>query len=265
VARHQGRHTLSGAAMVIKPDCQTRAPLSFHRRVKKVLSPVIASLIRITRYPRRNWRRLFAHASLSSELSFPLDGSTVVLGKATVCGTGNVRVGRNVLLYPNLYLETQNIGSIEIGDDVVISSGAHIASMAKVTIGRGSMIGEYASIRDANHLRMSGFHLRDAGYAANEIVIGNEVWIGRGVTILRGVHIGDGATVGANAVVTRDVPARAVVAGVPARRVQSSELTNRGDQAGNGNEIFGSCSEFPGEDEATSFPATRSAIHSESR
>jgi len=53
-----------------------------------------------------------------------------------------------------------------------------------------------------------------------DCVIGNDVWIGSDAIILRGVRIGDGAVVGANAVVTKDVKAFEVVAGVPARHLR---------------------------------------------
>ena len=81
------------------------------------------------------------------------------------------------------------------------------------------MIGEYTSIREANHVRKAELPIRDSGYHARPITIGKEVWIGRGVTPLGGVNIGDGATVGANAVVIDDVPGGATAVGVPARLV----------------------------------------------
>ena len=161
-----------------------------------------------------------AFAALQAGLSVPLPASTVILGRAQVYGTGRIRCGEGLLIYPHQYMETHGDGEILLGDGVVLSSGVHLVAYAGIRIGKGSMIGEYSSIRDANHTREAGRTLRDSSHFARPIVIGSEVWIGRGVTILSGVQIGDGATIGANAVVTKDVPAGAIVAGVPAVPIQ---------------------------------------------
>ena len=59
------------------------------------------------------------------------------------------------------------------------------------------------------------------------VVIEDDVWIGTHAVILPGVTIGHGAVVGAGSVVTRDVAANAIVAGVPARIIQPNRLANR--------------------------------------
>ncbi len=190
---------------------------------KTLISSSYALWLRATESLRLGAERVAAHAHLASALTHPVPSSVVILGRAHVHGTGNVMLGERLLLYPDLYLETQQAAMISIGEGAVISTGVHLVSMASLTIGAGTMIGEYASIRDANHVRAAGATIRDCGHDATPIVIGSEVWIGRGVAVLQGVTIGDGATIGANAVVTRDVPAGATVAGVPARPLVRSQ------------------------------------------
>jgi acetyltransferase-like isoleucine patch superfamily enzyme len=191
------------------------------RSFKSLLVAPLRTVLRATSGLHESLRRLYAHASLAADIRYPLPSSVVVLGRPWVYGTGAVRIGKDGLLYPGLHFETQDPAMISIGDGVVLSRGIHLVAMAGITIGTGTMIGEYTSVRDANHHREPGVPMRYAGFQARPIVIGSEVWIGRGAIILAGVTIGDGATVGANAVVNRDVPAGAIVAGVPAVPIRS--------------------------------------------
>jgi len=100
-------------------------------------------------------------------------------------------------------------------------------------------IGAYTSIADDVHIFLGGQHRSDwvSSYPFPEFVeqareirgfrttrgsvtIGNDVWLASGCTILSGVNVGDGAVVAARAVVARDVPPYAIVAGNPARIVR---------------------------------------------
>jgi acetyltransferase-like isoleucine patch superfamily enzyme len=65
-------------------------------------------------------------------------------------------------------------------------------------------------------IRLQGIYKRD-------VVVGSNVWIGYGACILRGVSVGDNAVIGTNSVVTKDVPANAIVGGVPARIIRMRE------------------------------------------
>ena len=80
-----------------------------------------------------------------------------------------------------------------------------------VTVGEDAIVGYDATI-------LCHEFLQDE-YRTGEVVVGERAMIGAGAVILPGVRIGADATVGANSVVTRDVPAGATVAGVPAQRI----------------------------------------------
>ena len=187
--------------------------------LKSVLAQSLLPLAATCDRLEQGWQKLWAFARLKASLP-TLDASVVVLGVPELHGTRRIRTGRGLYLYRDLYLETRMNAEIDLGNDVVLSRGVHIVAFAGVRIGEGTMIGEYTSIRDANHRFGPGIEIRGSGHDAAPIVIGRNVWIGRGVTILPGITIGDGAVVGANAVVTHAVDAGAVVAGVPARALR---------------------------------------------
>jgi len=186
---------------------------------KRLLVGVLTPLAQLAGTLGESARRGWAHARLRASVTGTVDPSVVILGVAEVRGAGRIDLGKNLFLYPGLYLETQEPGRICIGDQVVMSRGVHVVAFQEVTIGAGTLIGEYASLRDANHRFGGDQAIRTSGHDAAPIRIGRNVWIGRGVTVLPGITIGDGAVVGANAVVTRDVAADAVVVGIPARPV----------------------------------------------
>jgi galactoside O-acetyltransferase len=120
---------------------------------------------------------------------------------------------------------------VTIGDRSYIGA-SHIVCHTGVTIGADVLISWGVTIVDHDShsifwpLRKSDVELWHRGEKSWEhvvvrrVVIGDKAWIGFGASILKGVTIGEGAVVGACSVVTRDVPAYAVVAGNPARVVR---------------------------------------------
>lgn len=106
-----------------------------------------------------------------------------------------------------------------IAPDVIVGLGMHPAR-------------DFVSIHPAffSPKAQAGFtFVTEPGFKEESITrIGNDVWVGARAIVLDGVAIGDGAIIGAGSVVTRDVPAYAVVAGVPAKvlrfRFESEEI-----------------------------------------
>jgi acetyltransferase-like isoleucine patch superfamily enzyme len=119
-------------------------------------------------------------------------------------------------------------GLISVGAKTVLGQECTISSYQHVSIGRECVIADRVMLIDFDHgvvdverpIRLQGIYKRD-------VRVGNNVWIGYGACILRGVTIGDNAVVGTNAVVTTDVPANAVVGGVPARMIRMREAPRR--------------------------------------
>lgn len=126
------------------------------------------------------------------------------------------RCGDCVAIHDGVYLFRME--HAELGDNVSVHSMCYLDATGGLTIGNDVSIAHGASILTTEHdYTAAGVATRDAPVTCAAVAIGDDVWIGAGARILAGVRIGDHAVVGAGAVVTRDVPARQIVAGVPAR------------------------------------------------
>ncbi|WP_421735283.1 sugar O-acetyltransferase [Cellulomonas sp.] len=126
-------------------------------------------------------------------------------------------VDESVTVFPPFFCEFGK--NLTLGRDVFINMGCTFQDAGGITIGDGTLIGHGSTVVTLNHATDPA---RRADMLPAPVVIGRKVWLGAGVTIVPGVTIGDGAIVGAGAVVTKDVPADAIVAGVPARLIRTT-------------------------------------------
>ncbi len=124
-------------------------------------------------------------------------------------------VDNTVAVFPPFYSEFGK--NLTLGKGVFINFGCRFQDTGGITIGNGTLIGHGSTLTTLNHEVDPS---RRANMLPAPVVIGRNVWLGASVTVVPGVTIGDGAIVGAGAVVTRDVPADAVVAGVPAKLIR---------------------------------------------
>jgi acetyltransferase-like isoleucine patch superfamily enzyme len=146
-------------------------------------------------------------------------GVQIEIGK-----TARVRFGRWVWIGHGTKIRCHE-GEVRIGDKTVLGQECTISAYQHVTIGEQCIIADRVMMIDFDHnvteverpIRVQGIYKRD-------VQVGNNVWIGYGAQILRGVIVGDNAVIGATAVVSKDVPPNAVVAGIPARVIRMREV-----------------------------------------
>jgi acetyltransferase-like isoleucine patch superfamily enzyme len=184
--------------------------LRFMRR-KRMLNLKYARLIgRLGLRKLRHGRRL-----LLDGLAFVGPGVVLQIGK-----DARIELGRWSWVGHGSKLRCHE-GLISIGAKTVLGQECTISAYQHVSVGRECVIADRVMLIDFDHgmveverpVRVQGIYKRD-------VRVGNNVWIGYGACILRGVTVGDNAVIGTSAVVTKDVPANAIVAGVPARVIR---------------------------------------------
>jgi acetyltransferase-like isoleucine patch superfamily enzyme len=137
-------------------------------------------------------------------------------GREIVVGVSCVLFDRVRLVVGDVSLSER--AGIRIGSRVLVNVESYLSGEGGLTIDDDVLLGPHVKLLSAGH----GIHNEHLLISKNSIThapihIHRGAWIGAGAIVLQGVTIGEGAVVAAGAVVTEDVPARMVVAGVPAR------------------------------------------------
>lgn len=177
------------------------------------------------------WRKKIIDLIRTAWLSrfFRSIGKHVVFHKIGLLkGMECISIGNRSLFGDYLYLTawpTLGTPEISIGDSCSFGAYNHITAICKISIGDNCLTGKWVTITDNTHGNIDFESLKIPPnkrqvVSKGPVIIGNNVWIGDKATILPGVTIGDGVLVAANAVVTKDVPAYSVVAGIPAKVIK---------------------------------------------
>jgi acetyltransferase-like isoleucine patch superfamily enzyme len=168
---------------------------------------------------RLAWLKLRFRGRLKTDgFAFVCPGVTLEIGKDAV-----VHLGRWSWIGHGTKIRAHE-GEVRIGAKTVLGQECTISAFQHVSIGRECIVADRVMLIDFDHgvveverpVRVQGIYKRD-------VRIGHNVWIGYGASFLRGVTVGDNCVVGTYTVVNKDVPANAVVAGVPVRLLRMRE------------------------------------------
>ena len=118
-------------------------------------------------------------------------------------------------MFPPFYTDCGR--NIHMGKNVFINAGCKFQDQGGIYINDGVLIGHNAVLATINHMEDPE---KRAGMIFQPIHIEKNVWLGANVTVLPGVTIGEGSIIAAGAVVTKDVPANMIAAGVPAKVIR---------------------------------------------
>jgi acetyltransferase-like isoleucine patch superfamily enzyme len=146
------------------------------------------------------------------------------LSRTGLCFGDNVTVGRQAQIRPSGYYGRDVGVGLRIGSNSNVGPACYLGASGGITIGDNVLMAPAVVIlseeHNFDHLDLT---IKAQGVRHAPTEIEDDVWLGARATVLGGTRIGRGAIVAAGAVVTRDVPPRAIVAGVPARVVRERE------------------------------------------
>lgn len=133
----------------------------------------------------------------------------------------NLSIQGNFSMYQGASIYVAKNAALTIGGNSFINTNSTINCFCKIHIGDNVIIGDNVQIQDSDNHQI----IQNGTPSHNNtqpITISNHVWIGRGAQILKGVTIGENSVIGAGAVVSKNIPANCLVAGVPAKIIKEN-------------------------------------------
>ncbi len=146
---------------------------------------------------------------------------TRLIGRPRIMNGGTIIIGERVRIHSTtvpVELAANAGGRIEVGNHSFLNYGVSISAHELVRIGERCLLGAYVMILDNDWHEIED---RSKTPPSRPVILEDNVWLGNRVLILPGVTICRDAVVGAGSVVVKDVPARTVVAGNPARVIKT--------------------------------------------
>jgi len=188
-------------------------PLALYRFLRDhgMLTSSYAKLI-----ARWLWLKLRFRGRLKTDgLCFVCPGVTIEIGKDATLHLGRwswIGHGSKIRVHE---------GEARIGAKSVLGQECTISAFQHVSIGRECIVADRVMLIDFDHGVVEVERaIRDQGIYKRDVRVGHNVWIGYGVAILRGVTVGDNSVLGTSTIVSHDVPANVVAAGVPVRVIR---------------------------------------------
>jgi acetyltransferase-like isoleucine patch superfamily enzyme len=191
------------------------------------MDPRLKLYLQKWRWYERNvlpWNRARIHLHmLRSEafIRFPIQGNVL-----EALEDGRLTIGKNTLLEPGCWITIADGARVTIGEGSFLNLHTMVAAQHEVTIGNHVMFANHCFVSDASHryddptkpVTWQGFSSK------GPTRIGDNCWFGVNCVVTSGVTIGERCVIGANSVVTRDIAARSIAAGTPAKVIRPIEF-----------------------------------------
>jgi len=169
---------------------------------------------------------ILQHAGLSLGAHIFLGDGVTIYGRAD---DEKVTLGDEVYINKDTIIESGHGGSLSIGDRTTVQPRCQFSAYkGEIRIGADVQIAPNCAFYPYNHGMLLDKTMKEQPlFSQGGIDIEDDVWLGVGVIVLDGVHIGQGAIIGAGSVVSRDIPAGMIAAGVPAKVIKERGASDR--------------------------------------